>query len=540
MSAIPVPVKAVHAAKKDGKAVEILKDRASQEFIIAVMGAVGCGLPRIVTEFDQQLTALGYKVIRIKLSSFISDQITKAKFTIPESDKDNRYLRSQTGGNELRRLYGNEVMAKYAVNQIGRHRLTIDQDLKDLSKAPPRIAYIIDQIKHPDEVALLRTVYRNNFYLVGVMSLEASRRSRLGDDGIKADVIDSIVNRDRKESDKYGQQLEKAFKLADYFLHHPLGDPEALVPKQAKRFLDLVHGDNGITPTSHEYAMYVAYSTAMKSSCLSRQVGAAITDKSNRVVAVGTNDVPQYRGGLYSAESPNDDRCFKTRKICENNAEKKLRKSKIRAGIENQFSIIFPDAAMREIASKKIDEIVEIVFEQSGIPDLIEFSRAVHAEMDALISLSRGGGGSTVGAKLYATTFPCHNCARHIIAAGIDRVYYIEPYEKSLAPAAHNDAIEVLDHDDDGTKASEKLKFVHFSGVGPRIYPEFFLRENGRKDDEGKFIPHGPMKGNLPTKIIMEFIDSYRTFEVAVAGLFEEEFPTEPPAQPAVKVTPQP
>lgn len=538
MSAIPVPVNAISVVKKSGKAVEILKDRASQEFIIAVMGAVGCGLPRIVTEFDEQLTVLGYKVIRIKLSTFISDQISKAQFNIPDSDRDNRYLRSQTGGNELRKSHGNEVMAKYAINQIGRHRLTIDQELKDLAKEPPRIAYIIDQIKHPDEVALLRTVYRNNFYLVGVMSLEASRRSRLGDDGIKAEVIESIVNRDRKESDKYGQQLEKAFKLADYFLHHPLGDPDALVPKQVKRFLDLVHGDNGITPTSHEYAMYIAYSTAMKSSCLSRQVGAAITDKSNRVVAVGTNDVPQYRGGLYSAENPLDDRCFKNRKICENNAEKKLRKAKIRTGIESQFSKIFPDPAMSAIASEKIDEIVEIIFEQSGIPDLIEFSRAVHAEMDALISLSRGGGGSTVGAKLYATTFPCHNCARHIIAAGIDRVYYIEPYEKSLAPAAHNDAIEVLDHDDDVTQPSEKLKFVHFSGVGPRIYPEFFLRESGRKDDEGKFIPHGPMKDNLPTKIIMEFIDSYRTFEVAVAGLFEEEFPTEPPMQPPIKGSP--
>ena len=156
---------------------------------------------------------------------------------------------------------------------------------------------------------------------------------------------------------------------------------------------------------------------------------------------------------------------------------------------------------------------------------MIEFSRAVHAEMDALISLSRGGGGSTVGSTLYATTFPCHNCARHIIAAGVDKVYYIEPYEKSLAPTSHDDAIIVLDHDDtgEGTTSPEKLRFVHFSGVGPRIYPELFQKES-RKNDDGQLISHANGTGGFPIKVIEEFIDPYRSFEVKVAELFEQEF----------------
>ena len=32
---------------------------------------------------------------------------------------------------------------------------------------------------------------------------------------------------------------------------------------------------------------------------------------------------------------------------------------------------------------------------------------------------------------MYMTTFPCHNCAKHIIASGIINVYYIEPYAES-------------------------------------------------------------------------------------------------------------
>lgn len=264
----------VHA---NGSIIDLLKSRASNEFVIGVMGAVGCGLARIVTEFDVQLVKLGYQVVRIKMSSFIAAQIDNNTVTVPITDMENRYLKYQTGGNQLRDKYGHEIMAKYAVNQIGRNRLAIDPQLKDLTKEPPRIAYIIDQIKHPAEVALLRTVYRNNFYLVGVMSLETNRKTRLSDEGLRPEMIEKVVSRDRKEGHKFGQQLEKSFKLADYFIHHPLGSQE-VIPEQVERFLHLIHGDNSITPTKHEHAMYVAYSTAMKSSCLSRQVGAAITD----------------------------------------------------------------------------------------------------------------------------------------------------------------------------------------------------------------------------------------------------------------------
>ncbi|AMP02127.1 cytidine and deoxycytidylate deaminase zinc-binding region family protein [Collimonas arenae] len=508
------------------KSVDRLHGRASKELIVAFMGAVGCGLARIVTECEKQLEELGYKVIKIKLSDFIKSQIDAKKIEIPVPDKTNRYLSYQSGGNLLRKEYGNEIMAEYALNQIGRHRIAIDTELADLTKEPPRVAYLIDQIKHPEEVMLFRMVYRNLFYLIGVMSIHEDRKSRLVDEGLQHDLIESIINRDRKESDKFGQQLERSFKLADYFMHNPLGNVE-LIPQQASRFFNLVHGHNGITPTKHEHAMYVAHSTALKSSCLSRQVGAVITDKSNRVIAVGTNDVPQYGGGLYTTESGTDDRCFQHRRICENSAEKKLRKQRIKEGIAKEFPTIFSDKKMLKVADSKIDELVELVFAQSGIPDLIEFSRAVHAEMDAIVSLSRGGGGSTVGASLYATTFPCHNCARHIIAAGIEKVYYIEPYEKSLAPEAHNDSVIVLDHDhDEATQGKiEKVKFIHFSGVGPRLFPELFLRERGRKDDDGKFIPFDSSAQNPPDKMINEYIDSYRTFELKIAALFTDDFP---------------
>lgn len=123
----------------------------------------------------------------------------------------------------------------------------------------------------------------------------------------------------------------------------------------------------------------------------------------------------------------------------------------------------------------------------TGLTDLTEFGRSVHAEMEALLACARTGR-SPREATLFTTTFPCHNCCRHIIASGVRKVVYIEPYAKSKAPILHDDAITVDDLQDG------KIPFVPFVGIGPRRYFDLFSLTLstgypiGRKD-EGRVIP---------------------------------------------------
>jgi deoxycytidylate deaminase len=112
---------------------------------------------------------------------------------------------------------------------------------------------------------------------------------------------------------------------------------------------------------------------------------------------------------------------------------------------------------------------------------LIEFIRAVHAEMGALVDAAARGV-SVRGCTLYVTTFPCHECARNIIAAGISRVVYIEPYAKSLALDLHSNAIQ-LDSEID----ERKIPFVPFLGVAPTNYSNIFAMPQ-RKGKEGEVI----------------------------------------------------
>ncbi|MDY0322733.1 MAG: ComE operon protein 2 [Candidatus Carbobacillus sp.] len=53
--------------------------------------------------------------------------------------------------------------------------------------------------------------------------------------------------------------------------------------------------------------------------------------------------------------------------------------------------------------------------------------RTIHAEQNALMQCAKFGV-STDGAELYVTHFPCLNCTKLLIQAGIQHIYYEVPY----------------------------------------------------------------------------------------------------------------
>lgn len=78
--------------------------------------------------------------------------------------------------------------------------------------------------------------------------------------------------------------------------------------------------------------------------------------------------------------------------------------------------------------------------------------RTVHAEANAIIQCAKFGV-STDGAEIYVTHFPCLNCTKQIIQAGIKRINYLHDYNNSTyaEELLHNAGVEVtkLSLDDD-------------------------------------------------------------------------------------------
>jgi deoxycytidylate deaminase len=129
------------------------------------------------------------------------------------------------------------------------------------------------------------------------------------------------------------------------------------------------------------------------------------------------------------------------------------------------------------------------LLEDTGLMDITEYSRDVHAEMAAFMACARIGV-STVGSLLYTTTFPCHNCAKHIVAAGVRTVHFVEPYPKSHAVKLHGDSLLLSD----GNHVEDKVVFKPFVGVGPRRFFDLFSmklssgKSTSRKTKEGGSI----------------------------------------------------
>jgi deoxycytidylate deaminase len=121
---------------------------------------------------------------------------------------------------------------------------------------------------------------------------------------------------------------------------------------------------------------------------------------------------------------------------------------------------------------------------------------------------------SVKGATLFCTTFPCHMCARLIIASGIKSVVFIEPYPKSKTKELYSDSAEV----DEVLENPDKVSFKSFVGVSPTRYIPFF-RVLRRKDARGRVIEWE--KANAAPRM-RRFIPSYLSLEQSLVRAFPQ------------------
>jgi deoxycytidylate deaminase len=291
-----------------------------------------------------------------------------------------------------------------------------------------------------------------------------------------------------------------------------------------QRFLDIVFADPYRTPLFDEYAMFMAFAAATRSADLSRQIGALIA-RDEAILATGANECPRAEGGTYWPSLESNGNVFDVpggrdhMHHCDRNDKEKARI------IEDAISAMKKawDKAKKPPRDPAEWELLKGALEKSTIDDITEYGRPVHAEMDALLTCARNNI-SCQGATLYTTTFPCHNCAKHIIAAGIDRVVYVEPYPKSKALDFHTDSAfagfhEARDEED------RRVAFEPFVGVGPRRFFDLFSMKQGsgfplkRKDkDTGETLKWDPEDGTMR---LPEFPWSYLEREEIAIGIVQ-------------------
>lgn len=458
------------------------------ELIFGLVGPVGTRLSALSDQLHLGLRNVGYTVIDIKVSSLLAN--FQPEELVPDNDEYLRIRFLQDRGYRFRRSLGSgDALALASIAAIRRERAAITGK-PNLASADH--AFILNQLKHPAEVDLLRQVYGANFILIAghaprnkrVESL-SSTLSRVNSQTTDLPALDrqamELIEIDEKEADDLGQNTRDTYPMADFFSNLAIGDGF-----DVRRFLDLFFGHPFHTPSPEEYAMYQASAVALRSSDSGRQVGAVITahaqgdavGQTADIIAVGANEVPRARGGYYWDRDSPDNRDQRLLAGGTDRA-KELKVGVLRELLEKitakgWFLSEIAQEHPRTLATQLLGDLRRTQFMDIG-----EFSRPVHAEMAALIDAARRGV-AVNGHSLYVTAFPCHNCAKHIIAAGISRVIYLEPYPKSRAGSLHGEELELQSVS--GAAIPNKVACYAFSGIAPRQYRQLFSMAERGKD----------------------------------------------------------
>ncbi|PWB91472.1 deoxycytidylate deaminase [Methylocystis sp. MitZ-2018] len=455
------------------------------ELFFGLVGPIGVDIETVVEALARTLKEVDYDAEPVHLTQHMEN--SQIKSHIENVSYHKRYMSLIKYANEFRKIAGSPAaMAGLAVLTIRKIRSnhTSSETLPSLGTG-----YIIRQFKRPEEIAAMRRIYGRKFVQVSVYGSPLDRRKVLMEkiasfdaspktDADRERQAIELIETDANQADEEnGQRLADVFHLGDVFVD---GIDREKAETTLRRFIRAFFGNNAASLTIEEFGLYTASAAALRSVDLSRQVGSAIFTPSGDIISMGCNEVPKPGGGNYWADSGET----LSRDIERGNDANQARKAEIVFDLVERLGrsqmLASELAALASVPERVAAVMSKTAVRDAQIMDIIEFGRMIHAEMSALTDAARLGR-STKDATLYCTTYPCHLCAKHIVAAGIMRVVFLEPYPKSAAQKLHDDSITSERTD------AKKVLFEPFMGISPRRYREIFEKKR-RKGSDGRAL----------------------------------------------------
>jgi deoxycytidylate deaminase len=459
---------------------------ANPEIVIGLLGRIGLDTRLVSEKISKVLSDYDYDIKVIKVTSLVPTlpQLPKIEDHPLEIYYDTRIRAC----NRLRESSErNDILACLAIMRI--RDLRGEKNGGDQDSPLRRVAYIIDQIKRPEETALLRQIYRDFYIQISCHAPRDVRERRLAnkianshpenprEENWRATAAKLIGRDDSEEEEETGQRVRDAFPLADVIVNASV---ETVLVDELGRFFEIFFGQPTRSPTLDEYGMALAFSASVRSIDLSRQVGASIITKTGEVLALGCNEVPKAGGGTYWEGDRGDARDAALGED-QNTRRKRLMVTDIVYRLAKKGLALerFTQIKMEDLEKELIDD-KDGALKDCLILDSLEFGRMLHAEMCAISEAARIGI-SLHHHWLYCTTFPCHNCAKHIVGVGLDKVIYLQPYPKSYVSELYPDSIDI---DPAIECEGKKIPFRQFVGITPARY--YLFEKERLKDETGK------------------------------------------------------
>ncbi len=422
-------------------------------FVVGLTGSVGSGC----TTLSRVLQECGFH--RVSISDLIKD-----KFRSLHSKEPTRQDYGSNWRYELQDIGNRGRRGKFSESDSNNEEAKAYWVKRALEqgKGAERKNIVIDGIRNLGEVKYLRHIYpQGHFWLVAVHADYELRWKRIQ----KLDSYDNEKHfrrddlRDSGEDDEAGQDVRHCVYEADFIFRNdedlsPTSHRQDVLKKRTIGELRLLRGEGELrSPFPREVFMTTAVSQSFASRCLKRKVGALIVNENDRIpLSVGYNDNPI---GMEPCLALYKGACYK-----DNLMEQKL---------EQMAPVFCPECGTehKELKSpwkcngtRKTNNGCEPCpcnFKQKFFPSRnIELCTAIHAEERAIRSL---GGRSADGCTIYVNTFPCFQCSRYIVDAGITKVVYVEAYPIE-------EAKDFL--------AKNGVDFQIYEGIMPRVFNQVF------------------------------------------------------------------
>ncbi|MBP0943653.1 hypothetical protein V2K16_26595 [Pseudomonas alliivorans] len=287
---------------------------------------------------------------------------------------------------------------------------------------------VIDAIRNPYEAFYLKRRYAN-FYLVSINTENAQRLLSLREFRNLSDA--EIVALDKKEYPSklsaerrfIAQNIQECIENSDIHIHNSKVSEfthNDLVSQLAWYVALMIH-PGLVMPTSLENCMQIAYSAKHSSGCISRQVGAVVTDESYGIKAVGWNSTPQ---GQTPCLLRNAEDILKGVNS-EDYSYYELNDKKFHNALSHKYKdlIVSSKGSGRNLSFCFKSVQNEIEGEKNQV-----HTRSLHAEENAFLQISKHGGQKLSGGILFTTASPCELCAKKAYQLGVKKIVYIDPY----------------------------------------------------------------------------------------------------------------
>jgi dCMP deaminase len=382
-----------------------------------------------IADFEERHTKT-YNFYFVDLPPFSN----KIKDTLVELTADNYTRIYQIIGDNIRSS-GSAIASDYNPDYVFSISKRVNRLIKHFREKAKQdgseVFIVIDTLRNPFEALFFRERY-SAFYLMAINTPDKDRRERLQKD---FDYNDSQIDRldekeysgKKKREDIFiSQNIQKCYDLSDIHINNPQigADDLTQIKAQLAKFICLILHPGLIMPTSVERCMQIAHTAKLNSGCMSRQVGAALTNQQFSIKAIGWNTSAEGQApcllrsvkellnsedkGSYSHYERND--------------------SKFRDKLRSFYLPIYDELTIEGLKGRNIPFCFKDIKNNLDGEKNQVHTRALHAEENAFLQLSKYGNEGILGGFLFTTSSPCELCAKKAVQLGIKKIFYIDPY----------------------------------------------------------------------------------------------------------------